>query len=75
MKKENDIKQNNQQINKLIEKIVEKRREERSAIEKDGIIDPKIKKILEDEIHKCLEIYSLEFPRVQVPRKGYGYFS
>lgn len=58
----NQVKQNNKQINKLVEQILKLRREQRTSIEKNGIIDPKIEKLLQNEVRKCLEIYKLEFP-------------
>lgn len=58
----NQVKQNNKQINRLIEQILKERREQRIPIEKNGIIDSKIEKLLQHEVRKCLEIYKLEFP-------------
>lgn len=58
----NQIRQNNEQINKLIEQILKIRRYQRIPIEKNGITDSKIKTLLQNEVHKCLEIYKLEFP-------------
>lgn len=58
----NQVKQNNKQINKLLEQILKARREQRTPIEKNGIIDSRIEKLLQHEVRKCLEIYKLEFP-------------
>ena len=58
----NQIKQNNEQINNFIEQILKIRREQRFSIEENGIIDLKIKKLLQNEVNKCLEIYKIEFP-------------
>lgn len=58
----NQVKQNNKQINKLFEQILKARREQRTPIEKNGIIDSRIEKLLQHEVRKCLEIYKLEFP-------------
>ena len=44
----NQVKQNNKQINKLVEQILKLRREQRTSIEKNGIIDPKIEKLLQN---------------------------
>ena len=58
----NQVKKNNEQINKMIEQILKIRREQRIPIEKNGIIDSKIEKLLQHEVCKCLAIYKLEFP-------------